>query len=342
MLTVLVVIGSAAATMAVWPSPSRGQERHATATTHWKWVAFRDVEVKAPVGWPFKYDAAVPECIRHPRDPKGPWAKGVPRTPYVMEGGDGRVVAAVLCLRKHRAGDPRPVFGQLPFALWKPYVKLGLARPDLKMPEGRNGTWTYRHWRLTRTTVGKVQISVLAPPRRPHLGTRVIASARRVTTTALGCDTASPVQSRPFMTPTGPPIPEPAAVEAVAICEYLRTPGRAGLEGSRRITGPAARRLVSAIRSAPAGGGPNAPSHCLPTEYGDRAIALRFFGTSTSTTPLADAYAYYDWCFGNGIVDSAHTWRLTKDDCAPLFAKPPITYWSGPGEVFPVCARKNA
>ena len=39
--------------------------------------------------------------------------------------------------------------------------------------------------------------------------------------------------------------------------------------------------------------------------------------------------AYYDWCFGNGIFDSAGASRLTKANCAPLFARPPVTFGSG-------------
>lgn len=60
--------------------------------------------------------------------------------------------------------------------------------------------------------------------------------------------------------------------------------------------------------------------------YGDRAIALRFFVSSEeATAPLAEAYVYYDWCFGNGIFDSDGARKLAKANCAPLFAEAPIS-----------------
>ena len=95
---------------------------------------------------------------------------------------------------------------------------------------------------------------------------------------------------------------------------------------------------MEAIHDAPRSGGPDEPQHCLKTMYGDTAIALRFFADPRETTdPLAEAYVYYDWCFGNGIFDSETTRQLTEANCAPLFAKPPISFWSGQRVVAEVC-----
>ena len=140
------------------------------------------------------------------------------------------------------------------------------------------------------------------------------------------------------MRPSGAAIPPSSEVEAVAICEYSRTSGHVGLEGSRRLTGSAARDLVEAIHQAPPGGGPDEPEHCLDDMYGDRAIALRFFANPAETeTPRAEAYVYYNWCFGNGIFGVDEARRLTPGNCGPLFARPPITLWSGQSSIVQAC-----
>ena len=72
--------------------------------------------------------------------------------------------------------------------------------------------------------------------------------------------------------------------------------------------------------------------------YGDAAIELRFFSSREAITePLSEAYVYYDWCFGNGIFDSQGTRHLTRENCQPLFAEPPINLWSGQGPVVKAC-----
>jgi hypothetical protein len=255
-----------------------------------------------------------------------------------MVGTPNRGVPAIGCLRKREPGESGPAFGDLPFSLWQPFVKLEQARPDLDDPGRMDGDWRYRDWQLTRDTIDGVQVTVLAPPERPALGRRVLSSARQVETTTLGCESTSPVQAEQFAQPSGAPLPGAKSVEAIAVCEYSRSPGSAGLEGSRRITGQAARDLVEAIKHAPRSGGPNRPQNCVRDMYGDMAIALRFFGSREETTsPLAEAYVYYDWCFGNGIFDSEGVSKLTRANCAPLFAQAPISLWSGQEPVAEMC-----
>lgn len=305
----------------------------------WRWVGLRGVEILAPSEWDFDYEAVRPDCI-DPEDPRGQWAEDVPGAPYVTVGTPNRPVPAIGCLRERQPGDPDPSFGALPFSLWQPFVKLEQARPDLEDPGRAEGQWEYRDWRLTRQTLNGVQITVLAPPDRPALGRSVLSSARQVQTTTLGCESTSPVQAEQFAQPSGASIPAATSVEAIAVCQYSRIPGSAGLEGSRQITGQAARDLVEAISQAPRSGGPDRPGNCVQDMYGDSAIALRFFGTSEeSTAPLAEAYVYYDWCFGNGISDSKSVRRLTNANCAPLFAEPPIGLWSGHMAVMEACGR---
>jgi hypothetical protein len=77
----------------------------------------------------------------------------------------------------------------------------------------------------------------------------------------------------------------------------------------------------------------------MQDSYGDSAIALRFFESADdATTPLAEAYVYYDSCFGNGIFDSAGARQLTRANCRPLFARPPIRLWITQPPVTEVCA----
>lgn len=305
----------------------------------WRWIAFRDVEAQAPAAWDYDYEPVRPDCIRIGVDASEGdiWRADVPDRPYVTVGVPNRMVPAIGCVRRPQPGDPDPAFGALPFALWQPYVKLDEARPDLADSDRQNGRWQYEGWQLTRTTLGRVQITVLASPDDPDLAETVMASARQVETTTLGCPTTSPVDAQQFTKPTGAPVPAAVDVAAVAICEYSRRPGHDGLEGSRRINGDAARQLVEAIHDAPAGSGPDRPQNCVHDMYGDQAIALRFFGLDETTQPLAEAYVYYDWCFGNGIVDSDGSRQLTFANCHPLFARPPITLWSSSAGIAETC-----
>jgi hypothetical protein len=309
-----------------------------TEGSQWRWVGARDVEVLAPRAWGFDYEAVRPDCI-DARNPVGdPWARDVPGAPYVMVGTPNRGVPAIGCLREREPGDPGPAFGDLPFSLWQPFVKVEQARPDLEGPGRTDGRWDYEGWRLTRQTVERVQVTVLAPPDHPSLGTEVLDSVRQVETNSLGCAATSPAQAVKFARPKGASIPPATRVGAIAICHYSRMDRSRGLEGSRRVTGPEARDLVEAIQKAPRSGGPDEPQHCVKDMYGDTAMTLRFFESLEQTErPLAEAYVYYDWCFGNGIFDSQGAHQLTRANCSPLFARPPISFWSGQVVITEVC-----
>jgi hypothetical protein len=302
-----------------------------------RWVSFHDVEVAAPRAWAYDYDALRPDCISG-GGPDDKWAQDVPPAPYVMVGGENRDVPLIGCTREHGPGVPGAEFGDLPYSFWQPYVKLGQARPDLVAddPSRQDGTWTYDGWTLTRSTISDVQVSVLARPGDSGLGDQVVSSSRRVTTTVSGCDPDSGVRSEEFTRPDGPPVPKAADVAAVAICLYGRT-YEVGLVGSRVMTGAQAQDLTRAITDAPPGGGPDQPDQCIDDQFGDTGVALRFFGTEETVDPIGEAFVYFDWCFGNGIVDSANDYRLTRENCAPLFSEPPVTMWSGNDATFDLC-----
>lgn len=141
--------------------------------------------------------------------------------------------------------------------------------------------------------------------------------------------------------PTAGPIPGGDWRGVVALCQYSRgTMGPAGLVGSRQLTGTDARALVGAINDAPVGGGPDRPQNCTHDHQGDSAVLLRFLppdGTPEESAAVPEAHLYYDWCFGNGIVNGEATRELTRANCRPVFAEPPVTIWSAQSNVAGLC-----
>lgn len=288
-----------------------------TRLQHAQWIGLLDIEVKAPAGWAPLYEPTHPECINvsHHRVGRAAAARG-----YLVIGVPYRIIESIYCIRKHRAGDPDASFGQLPFPLWRPYVKVVPASPALaeSSVENRDTTREYRGWRLTRKTYGDVQVSVLSAPGDDGLGAAVLGSARRVATNHLGCAVDSSVLDDPDV--DAAPLPSPADVAGVVICDYVR--GRRGrvLTGSRVLTVSAARRLVTAIQEAPPVPRPR-PEPCLRAT--DRALTLLFL--EAGRRPAASAYVSLDSCAENGIVVPGRgTLQLTRGDCAPLFSEPPI------------------
>ncbi|MFL6172444.1 MAG: hypothetical protein ACJ716_06090 [Marmoricola sp.] len=321
---VLAVVGTAVAV-----AGSRGHEPDAppadgATLKDAQWIGIRNIEVKAPVGWEPKYEPGRPDCIQKSTD--DPAVPGFVKQGYVVIGDPGFMVTLQGCLRPKGTDDPDPGFGELPFPLWRPYVKV------VNIGGDPDGTWEFRGWRLTRKTFGDVQVSVLSAPGDDGLGAAVLASVRRVTVNHLGCAVDSPVLDRPAL--DGSPLPRAGAVSGVVICEYRRYPQGPGLGGSRTLSADAAKALVRAVHDAPDGFGPDRPSNCLHSPP-DRALALRFLGLDGKA--VSEAYAYFDSCVGNGIVTPSGTHRLTRGDCAPLFADAPIALPSAQESVSNAC-----
>ncbi|GAB2987311.1 hypothetical protein GCM10027076_26730 [Nocardioides montaniterrae] len=300
-----------------------------------KAVTSYGVQVTVPAGWGYDYAVSRPDCITRDGDyAHDSWAVGVPRAPYVQIGLIDRVVLDIACMPKLPKDLPK-VFGALPFDLWQPYVELD--RRDLAL--GADGSWSYRGWTLTRATVGRASISVLAPPASPSLGEQVLASARKVRRDQNGCTTRAPGRLTRSHRPSGDPVPPPRQV-TVAVCSYDRTvPGRPLLAASRLVTGKPASALVRAIRSAPSGGGQDRPSDCMTSMHGDQALVLHFRVSGGSLPSDPQAYVYSDWCVGNGIFTSTGRFALTRADCLPLYAEPPVRLWSTQGNLAPLCMR---
>lgn len=295
-------------------------------------IASYGVEVSVPNKWGLDYASVLPGCIVADGDyTDDTWARDVPRAPYVQVGAGNQVVPAIGCIPQ-RSSDVPTAFGELPYDLWQPYV-------DLSPTDRRGapaGVWRYRSWTLTRRIVGPAAVTVLARRSSPALGSQVVKTARRVAVDVNGCSSLAPVELTGSGKPAVPPMPDPSEISGVSICQYDRTAhGRAPMIASRRITGDAARSLVSAIAAAPSGGGPDTPQDCLATEHGDQALVLHFTLSGGAGDP--QAFVYSDWCVHNGIFDSAGSHALTTADCRPLYAQAPVRLWSTQGNLAPLC-----
>jgi hypothetical protein len=305
--------------------------------SQWQWVGLHALEVRAPAGWGFQREIGRPDCV-DPEKPGDMWGAGVPTSPYVTVTAAQRAVPLIGCVSP-RPGSPNPAFGDLPFSLWQPHVRLDAVGTEVSGQTGTlehaDGEWTFEGWHLARRTFDDVQVSVLSAPGSPDLSGQVFASARSVEVNANGCATTSPFGDG-FPIPEGGDVPAPPEVRAVAVCEYVRIPGSAGLQGSWVMTGQEARDLAEAAKDAPEGGGPDKPADCSPDMWGDSAVVLRFFGGDDSF--LTDAYVYTDWCFGNGIATSAGVRTLTEAACRPVFSRPEVVWWGGKKAVGRLCS----
>ena len=311
-------------------APSGAKQTTPVDESQWQWVGLHAIEVRAPIGWGYAREAVRPDCI-NPDDPKDPWGTAVPVAPYVTVTSLQQAVPLIGCTAP-RPGNPDPAFGDLPFALWQPHVRLDAVTASTSQQPG--GRWTHEGWRLSRRTFGDVQVSVLTPPEGSDIAEQVFASARTVETNHLGCATATPF-SEGLPEPGGAPVPPAADVEAIAVCDYSRIDGAEGLQGSWLMKSQQARDLTSAVLDSPTGQGPDKPQNCSPDMFGDSAVALRFLGDSDAV--LADAYVYTQWCFGNGIVTSSGSRMLTEENCSPIFSRPEVAWWSGQAAVMRLC-----
>lgn len=314
------------------PVPPSADRTTRVDESRWKWIGLHAVEVAAPIDWDFSHEVVRPDCVNL-EDPRDPWGQGVPTAPYVTVTPTQQASPSIGCTAQ-RPGNPDAAFGDLPFPLWQPHVRLDVARPDLQEPGREDGQWTHQGWSLARRTIDDIQVSVLTAPDGPDIAEQVFDSARTVETNDVGCDTASPF-SDGFPQPDGAPVPPMTDVQSIAVCDYSRSAGYEGLQGSWRMTGQEARDLTAAILAAERGGGPDKPQDCSPDMYGDSAVALRFFGTDDS--PLGEAYLYSQWCFGNGVVDSSGWRTLTLENCSPVFSRPEVAWWGGKAEVMRLC-----
>jgi hypothetical protein len=286
-------------------------------------VAWHGVAVEVPIDWS---DATAPGSDWCAFD-QGPGKPPFPTGPYVARDTSYAGVLSIGCLAD---SDAPAAFGDVPVRYWAPHVWFELTEPRSADPAA-----TYRNWTLTSRTVDGVRVNVLADGSTSELAEKILASAVVVQTDAHGCETTSPVQATRFVRP------EPAfdvtrlgSVDSISVCQYDRSAGTTapGLLGSRVLEGDEASDVLAAIRAAPAGGGPDAPQHCVDDLYGDTALALRLHDDDTPH----DVYVYYDWCFGNGFDDGTTRRELTRAACLPLWGGR-VQLWGGSSEPFSRC-----
>jgi hypothetical protein len=334
-VTVLAVVGAANGIAGTKGHKTDQPPMAGAGLDNAQWIGIRNIEVQAPGGWKPVYEPGRPDCIRVAND--APVDPALASQGQLVIGDPGMAVTAQACFRKPTSEDPDRRFGQLPFPLWHPYVKLERARPDMaeQQPMYRDGTVEFHGWRLTRKTFDGVQVSVLSAPGDDGLGAAVLATVRRVEVNALGCPTEASVLNR-AVDLDGTPLPTADAISAVTVCDYVQYfQDGSGLRGSRRITGQAAKDLVTAIHDAPEGVGPQTPDTCLDENPARRALLLRFLGPDGAA--ITEARVYFDSCVGNTILEPGGQHQLTAADCKPLFTDPPIGMFGAEGAVFKVC-----
>ncbi|HEY1117321.1 MAG TPA: hypothetical protein VGE43_06430 [Acidimicrobiales bacterium] len=328
-VAVILVATGAAIAAGLRDSPGKAPPHDSPAATTpgfdgpTRQVSWRGVAVDVPADWPDGRAPGPDWCASD--DGRG--GSLYPSHPYVAIDRSYAMTLSIGCPEDSAAPD---VFGAAPERLWAPHLAFELPVGDLP-----DGTLTHQGWTFSTRTVAGVRVTLLADAATADLVDPILDSIRPVDTDAHGCDSTSLVQAEEFVRP------EPAfdvtdvdRVDAISVCQYDRGSGTSapGLLGSRLIEGSAAQELLDAIRTAPAGGGPDAPQHCVHDMYGDTALTIRLHSGGTTR----DLYAYYEWCFGNGIDDGTTRRELTRGDCLPLWGDR-VTLWGGSAESFRRC-----
>lgn len=314
---VLVLVGGAGvvATMREDPAPRPTADDAIdpgalpAATDGWRWVTWRDVGVEVPASWVDGDEPGEDWCADTGRPVK-------PTGPYVARANNGMVLA-IGCFAEE---GPKPaVFGPAPMRIMVPHLTFATAG------EHGDGVTSHDGWTATLRTVGGVQLRLYTDPATSDVVEHVLGSLRTFTTDAHGCDVTSPVQAEEFVRPAPFDVTAVEDVDSISVCQYDRLPDpeAVALTASRRIEGADASALLAAIRSAPAGGGPDRPEQCSDDLLGSQALAVRLHHDGGTD----DLFVYYDHCSGNGYDDGTTRRELTADNCRPLFGET-VVAWS--------------
>lgn len=293
------------------------------ADAGWRWVSWRNVAVQVPEDWALGFEPGADWCADNGGDPS------LPPDPYVAVNGAGMAHLDILC--NHEPFGWPAAFGEAPEDYWAPHVTFAASGSPEARPVGHE---SYDGWESEVTELGDgVQLRVLGREGAPETQ-RILDSARTYETDQNGCDTTSPVQAVEFQRPEPPfDVEQVGSVDSVSVCMYSRATGQStALIGSRLLTGDDAAALLHGIQEAPVGGGPDNPSHCLPDDYGDSAIALHLRSNDTTWT----MYVYYASCFGSGFDDGTNRRDLTRGSC-PLLWGDTVRLLYGDSAVFSRC-----
>lgn len=325
---VLVLFAAGAATAALWSHGDARSRAPYAARPGWHWVSRYDAELQVPNSWHWGIPVDQPPC----GGSHVPAAPAAAQTPYVAVDTTGMTIATVGCVTTPpRAAGAPAAFGNLPFGLWRPNLRLEPAAGGAT--RATVGVWRYRGWRLEVRKVGHAYVRLLTAPGRDRIGSQILASAHVFGVDANGCPATSPAQDRAGVDTPAAQLPQ--APGAVSICQYVRTLSHhsPALVGSRLLRGAAARGLVAAVHAAPLGTGPDAPGDCVPGQ-GEHGVTL----VARTGGHAVTSYVDYDSCVGNGIRGGGVVRQLTTADCKPIFAGYPITLWQASSGVWGVCA----
>jgi hypothetical protein len=287
----------------------------------WRWDFYRDIRIQVPDSWDYRSEPGSDWCIDEGR--------GLPKHPYVDVGVEG-FVAGIGCPSTN--GKPG-LSDEPPTELWAPHVRLTLlGSNDHASVTQLDGWWTVRQ------PIGHVLVKAVGKDRA--LLDHIVATAGEVSDDSGGCAPHSALQDSAF------PRPEPAfdvtqveRLELITICQYaLGDPSAPGLVAVSSMNGADVQAELTALQSAPLGGGPNAPNDCAADYVGDSALEVHLdAGEATKTM-----YAFYSACTGNGFDDGTNLRELTADACKPLFGEP-VSLSSASSGTFERCyARSGA
>jgi hypothetical protein len=171
------------------------------------------------------------------------------------------------------------------------------------------GTRTYPNGTVTIKKIRSTEVMVTA--KNDALRRRILGSAEVVTgTNVAGCPVGAQIPVFTHAPSTGRSVADLANVDLVSVCRYH--PG--SLSYAFTLSGPKAAAVVTALRQAPAGVGPNDPKDCEAGEPEDEAGLYRLWSGSVST----DVWVHWDTCRDHGIDDGTSTRRLSADVLAPF------------------------
>lgn len=292
--TVRAVGGSvlaAAAVLAVIIATSAGKELSrpdsppqvaGPAADGWRWESYRKVELQVPATWGYGVDLSQ-------------WCVQAKPLPFV-----GRPGPSTMAHCPEVPDVDRRV----------PYVSFDEDRPVLR---------SFDHgWAREARSIAGTVVTVFSDD--PALRARIFSSAREITGTDVnGCTPNHPTAADPTTRPRSEGgLGTVGDVKSVSVCGYmLQSAGTEPLYTGRTFTGTAATGLVDAIRSAPAGSGPNnSPDVCTPEDLGERVYVLVVHGSQHDQ----EVIVRYSGCQHNGTDDGDTERRLTTDVLSPILA----------------------
>jgi hypothetical protein len=189
--------------------------------------------------------------------------------------------------------------------------------PHLWFGEANRSPGVYRHdhgWLEEVRVVDGIHLSAFGND--PVLLQRILDSARPIDgRDAYGCSSTAPPVVSEGHRPTGPGLGGIGAIESIRLCGYGidGLPRDARLLAGGEISGDKARRVVAALRAAPAGSGPNHEYDCETTRFRDDLLI-----TVRGSSGEQEVSVRYNSCNHNGIDDGTTSRQLTREALLPL------------------------